>query len=216
MLKTLKKILFICACIPLLGLTCETTPPVNDLNTPMGLKCTIVTGNTTYSDWYTNVVEALAWDADDDCTGANIRIGFYAFNSETGLSGYNVYMVPNATCTGTTQEIWDCMQGIVNDHILDGTFTSSSDDYIISRTSGTNGIYPTIDDATVRTKVTSNMRLVPFDFDYGVSTYDNGPFPFTQDGLEAAPSGTYKVGVTAVNIGDVVESKISNIISITF
>jgi len=176
----------------LLLANCRGTPPVNDINVPMGLHCYDYTG-----DWGTEEKET--------CTSASnkIKIGFYAYNPEPGFSGYNVYIIKGGSPT------YETFQSIVSARIVNGSFTTAGDNYIVS--GGVNfspprdNYYPTIPGYNYP-EVKIKVIKIEFIIEYEPTFAGSSPIPIS--------SGTYYIGVTGLDKTNVFESNISNIIQV--
>lgn len=134
-----------------------------------------------------------------------IIINFYGFNQENHFQGYNIYITD---CTATSVlpgnppvNSWTTIQtNLVKNH-FNATYKSSIEsNYLISSANTIPKSFPTLPSSLVQ-GVIGTVTLVSYTITY--------------DGVGAGVAiggGPYCIGVTAVNLSDLVESVLSNAI----
>jgi len=135
----------------------------------------------------------MGLECTDTTPSLPLRIYFYGYNPEPDFSGYNIYI-------STTHSSWSSMQSLVDQHISNGGFSSSINNNIISSVQGGN-TYPTIPSYSL-SQVSAGAQKVEFQINYDGAS----------NGLNLAVS--YYIGITAIDLNNVLESKISNIIKV--
>ena len=195
---------------------CKSEDVVPILNPPMGLRhvVEVFAGRFSYTtankaviqSYYgsTKFIEGLIVDtAQDNC----IIIEFYAYNTETGFNGYNIYAM-GGHAYANLAEAWQ-------DFVANLTLYQSAH----SGPSPANPLYP-VYPGTISSPYYASIASSSVSFSGGLtkiavvfhkySNYNTGVYA-------QFVAGTYYIGVTAVSIteGSIYESLPSNIIAIT-